>query len=175
MWRMACNLIGNLIGNLTCEMQARADNTGTISTNASVRCATKPCYLCGGPEWMCQHVCTWRGQMCSRVDHSKVVLTLMSLWEWLGWHVCKMWEHWGWSASVQKMPSWNVIILGHVKCGQGQKGPELFLSNPTWRFVARLCHFSVDTECMCQHTCTQRGQVYSQNFPRTQCGSMWFS
>jgi len=21
--------------------------------------------------------------------------------------------------------SWNAIILGHVKCGQGQKGPEL--------------------------------------------------
>jgi len=41
---MACNLIGNL----TCEMQARADNTGTISTNASGRQGQK------GLELFCQ-------------------------------------------------------------------------------------------------------------------------
>jgi hypothetical protein len=65
--------------------------------------------------------------------------------------------------------------IGTCEMWARAEGTGTALSNPTWRFVARLCHFSVDTECMCQHTCTQRAQVYSQNFPRTQCGSMWFS
>ncbi len=36
----------------------QGQNTGTISTNATGRCAAKLCYHCGGAKCMCQHSCT---------------------------------------------------------------------------------------------------------------------
>jgi hypothetical protein len=41
----------------TCAIQARAEGTGTILTNATGGCATKLCSFCGGAECMCQHGC----------------------------------------------------------------------------------------------------------------------
>jgi hypothetical protein len=41
----------------TCEMWAMAEGTGTILTNATGGCMSKPCYLCGDAECMCQHSC----------------------------------------------------------------------------------------------------------------------
>jgi hypothetical protein len=37
----------------TCEMQPRAEGTGTIWTNATGWCATRLCFFCGGAECMC--------------------------------------------------------------------------------------------------------------------------
>jgi hypothetical protein len=48
-------LDGHHIG--TCAIQARAEGTGTILTNATEGCATKVCSFCGGAECMCQHGC----------------------------------------------------------------------------------------------------------------------
>jgi pentatricopeptide repeat protein len=42
----------------TCEMRARAEGTGTISTNATGGCVTRLCYFCGGVDCTCQHGCT---------------------------------------------------------------------------------------------------------------------
>ncbi len=41
----------------TCEMQAKVESNGIISTNATGRYATKLCYVCGGAECICQHSC----------------------------------------------------------------------------------------------------------------------
>jgi pentatricopeptide repeat protein len=48
----------------------------------------------------------------------------------------------------KKMPShdvvsWTALLLGHVKCGQGQK-------NDTGRHVTKLCHFCGGPECLCK-------------------------
>ncbi len=45
--------------------------------------------------------------------------------------MCKKWEHGECLQSVYEMPShdvvtWNVMISGHEKCGQGQKALDLF-------------------------------------------------
>jgi hypothetical protein len=40
----------------TCEMWARTESTGTISPNATGRCVTRRCYICGGAE--CMHQCS---------------------------------------------------------------------------------------------------------------------
>lgn len=37
----------------TCEMQAGAEGTGSISINATRQCLTRLCYFCGGAECMC--------------------------------------------------------------------------------------------------------------------------
>jgi hypothetical protein len=42
----------------TYEMQARAEGTGTVLTNATGGCVTRLCYFCGCAECMCQHGCT---------------------------------------------------------------------------------------------------------------------
>ncbi len=58
-WRVFKNVISrcgrvehNDIG--ACEMWARAEGTGIISTNAAGRCTARLCYLFGGAECMCQ-------------------------------------------------------------------------------------------------------------------------
>ncbi|CAK9213961.1 unnamed protein product [Sphagnum jensenii] len=61
-----------------------------------------------------------------------------------------------------KMPScdavtWNVMISGLVKCGQGQKGQkalELFQQMQQGRCGARFCHVSGGAECMRKYSCT---------------------
>jgi hypothetical protein len=78
----------------TYEILARSEGTATTSTNVAGVCATKLCYFCGGAKCIGQCSCTWRGRVYSWVYHSK--------WSWvghlcgqlLGWHLCKMWQHW---------------------------------------------------------------------------------
>ncbi len=42
----------------TCEMQPRAEGTGTIWTNATGRCVTRLCFFCGGAECVFQFGCS---------------------------------------------------------------------------------------------------------------------
>ncbi|KAH8931215.1 hypothetical protein BDL97_19G009800 [Sphagnum fallax] len=58
-----------------------------------------------------------------------------------------------------QMPScdvviWNVMIFGHVKCGQGQKALELFQQMQQGMCGARFCHVSGGAECMRKYSCT---------------------
>ncbi len=104
----------------TFKLRARAQSTGTISTNGTGRCGARLCHFCGGAECMCKCSCTRRWQVCSCADH----------WKWMGfkslcgeqpaWHVCKMWEHGGFLESFQQ----DAIS----KCG--------LLECHTWR----MCH-----------------------------------
>jgi len=68
-----------------------------------------------------------------------------------------MLEHGGCSASLHKMPScyvvtWNAIVWGHVKFGEGQKALELFQE-----MKRELCTLSLPlcggAECICKHIC----------------------
>jgi pentatricopeptide repeat protein len=57
-----------------------------------------------------------------------------------------------------KMPScnvvtWNAMILGHVKCGQGQKALELFRQMKQ-EGVPPDCYVCGGVKCMCQSGCT---------------------
>ncbi len=45
--------------------------------------------------------------------------------------------------------SWNPIILGHVKCGEGQRGMELFQQMQHEGGAARPFHLCGGAECMC--------------------------
>ncbi len=61
-----------------------------------------------------------------------------------------------------RMPSWNVvtwnaIVLGHVKSGQGQNSLELFFTSARGRCATRLCYLYEVAECMCQCSCAWRG------------------
>jgi pentatricopeptide repeat protein len=54
--------------------------------------------------------------------------------------------------------AWNTMILGHVKSGQGQKALKLFqkMQGMLWN-----SYFCGGAECMCQYSCTGRGQLCS--------------
>jgi hypothetical protein len=100
-------------------MQARAKGIGTISANATGRCVTKLCYFCGGVEGMCQHACTCHdrcvhGQVIESVCSDVIVGSIEDAWP-----VFK-------KMPFQDVVTWTAMILGHVKCGQGQNALELF-------------------------------------------------
>jgi pentatricopeptide repeat protein len=116
----------------TCEMQAREEGPGTISTNAiggfSIRLG---CFLWGC--WMNVRVWLHLKRAHMYITGSfKVVWSQMSLG---GSSLVDMYAKCGsledaWRV-FNKMPSWDVVtwsamILGHVKYGQGQKALELY-------------------------------------------------
>jgi pentatricopeptide repeat protein len=103
----------------SCEMWARTEGTAAILTNAGKRCAAKLCYFCGGVEGICQHACTCHG----RCVHEQIIesgcsdVIVGSIED--AWPVFK-------KMPFQDVVTWTTMILGHVKCGQGQNALELF-------------------------------------------------
>ncbi len=99
------------------------------------KCSRRVCVQPLLTSWQCwMHAprsCPWRGQVCSWADHSK--------WLWVSCYLenslvdmyakCgSMEDHW---RLFKKIPSgdvvtWTSMILGNVKCGQGQKALKLF-------------------------------------------------
>jgi hypothetical protein len=75
-------LDGHDIG--TCELWA--EGTGTISTNAT-RCAPNLYSFYGGAECMCHHKWCLKRADVFMSGSIKVIVSLMSLWGKVGWHV----------------------------------------------------------------------------------------
>jgi len=93
----------------TCAMQARAEGTGTILTNATWGSMTKLCYFCGDVEWRwLERAGVFIGRLL------KVVWSLMSMWG-VVWWTCMQRVEDAWKV-FNKMRSWDVVtwttILG---------------------------------------------------------------
>jgi pentatricopeptide repeat protein len=90
-------------------------------------------------EHMCQCTGTWRGQMCSWVDH----------WNWVGFwcycgnrpvtKVCKMWELGGCSQVQQDAFTW----CGHLECAPHSQAQNIWKlsSSLWWQSLSRSCHY----------------------------------
>jgi pentatricopeptide repeat protein len=112
-------------------MQARAEDAGTISTNATGECATRLCCFCGGAECMCQEVALEEGRCVHRqiVEHgwdSDVFVgrSLLDMYAKCG----SMEDAW---RVFNKMPSqdlvtWTAILVGCAMHGHGKEAPKHF-------------------------------------------------
>jgi len=134
----------------TCEIWARAEGTGTISTNATGRCAAGFCYFCGSAEYIWQCCCNWRGQVCSWADHSKWMEFKCLCGELLGWHVCKMWEHGAGLESVQQDAiTWCGLLECHTwmmwNAWAWKGSSETFWTDVCRRCKARWYHFCLSS------------------------------
>jgi pentatricopeptide repeat protein len=59
--------------------------------------------------------------------------------------------------SLQDVVSWSSMIMGYVKCGEGQKALDLFQQMQSKGVrAARLCHLFGSAKCMCKHVWTPR-------------------
>jgi pentatricopeptide repeat protein len=116
----------------TCEMWARTEGTGIVSTNARQRFSARSCYLGGSDMNACASVVALKEgrnaheQIIQRGWESDIFLTsgLVDMYAKCG----SMEDA---SRVFKKRPSldvvaWNTMISGHVNCGQGQKALELF-------------------------------------------------
>ncbi len=114
------------------EMWTRAGDTVTIPTKATAKCAARLCYFCGDAQCMCQCGCAWGG----RCVHKQVIQNGCKSDVFVGISVVDMYSKCESTLRMlwrvfNKMPSWDMvpwttIMLGYLKCVQGQTLLELF-------------------------------------------------